>query len=135
MDPEAEVEVMGQDKVPYTPDLIFGYKGRKVYLFLTNARFIETSSLGEPLDGHEALRYKTIEMQQPSVKCLTVPIEALLDLDLEQPWAQYNENFDMQEILNRVVGQDHIINTRPLEEMAADMSGIDGGEHFRADLL
>jgi len=72
----------GKTRIPFRPDLLFGYNGVQVALFFVNTT--KHGKTGNLNNGNLNIKFTTLENLNKSMKCIAVPIESFIEYDLEK---------------------------------------------------
>lgn len=73
-------DVLNVEKYPYKPDLVMGYKGQKVGVFVLP----ETESFRDShlADGATKFRLRLLERANPTLKAASFAVDQVVDVDI-----------------------------------------------------
>jgi hypothetical protein len=90
-----ETEVLNSAKYPYRPDILMGYKGQKVGVFVLP----ETETMRDTLqaDGAQKFRMRVLEQAHDGrIKLASLAVQDVVTYDLAAPNVELNGNFNLQ---------------------------------------
>ena len=119
---ETEIELMRSNLIAH-PDIVFGYKGKKVAIFLNNADHIESNKVGLPKNGREAFQFRAMEAAIPNFKCVSLPIESIIDYDLTNLKTKMRpfKGNSITDILDRVISEGHSLDISNFFKFTSDL--------------
>jgi len=94
-----ETEVLNSAKYPYRPDIIMGYKGQKVGVFVLP----ETNTMRDTnqADGAYRFRMRVLEQAQDGrIKLASLGVQDVVTYDLAAPKMDLNHDFNLQQVLD-----------------------------------
>lgn len=90
-----ETEVLNSAKYPYRPDIMMGYKGQKVGVFVLP----ETNTMRDThqADGAYRFRMRVLEgAHDGRIKLASLAVEDVVTYDIAGPKVDLNSNFNLQ---------------------------------------
>ena len=104
-----EQDVLNETKYPYKPDIIMGFKGAKVGVFVVP----ETSAALDTYraDGAHAFRMRLLE-KSAGIKMAAIAVNEVVSYDIERFHISPNSNFDF---LQSLESQVHIPSTGTMD--------------------
>lgn len=93
-----ETEVLNAAKYPYRPDILMGYKGQKVGVFVLP----ETATTRDTLqaDGTTRFRMRVLEQAHDGrIKLAAIGVEDVVSYDISAPKMELNGEFNLQKTL------------------------------------
>lgn len=94
-----ETEYLNAAKYPYRPDILMGYKGQKVGVFVLP----ETSTMRDTLsaDGASKFRMRILEQAHDGrIKLASLGVQNVVSYDLSAPKVDFNTSFNLQQTLD-----------------------------------
>lgn len=94
-----ETEFLNAAKYPYRPDILMGYKGQKVGVFVLP----ETSTMRDTLqaDGATKFRMRVLEQAHDGrIKLASLGVQNVVSYDLSAPKVDFNNEFNLQQTLD-----------------------------------
>lgn len=94
-----ETEFLNAAKYPYRPDILMGYKGQKVGVFVLP----ETSTMRDTLqaDGATKFRMRVLEQAHDGrIKLASLGVQDVVSYDLSAPKVDFNTEFNLQQTLD-----------------------------------
>lgn len=88
---DQEATFLKKQQFPFKPDLVVGYHGKKVALFLTNDTYNQ-----QKVTSLANFRHRITEMLNPNLVAVDIPIEAMFEYDLTNLEANYRSDFNIE---------------------------------------
>ena len=120
---ESETTLGNSWRYPYEPDLVIGYNGQKLGIFVLND--IDVMRDSQSPDGESIKKMKLIEQfhrqgQGAPIKTVALPISKVVDYDLKNYKLSLNNDFNLMEFLKESTsGQNFIeLNIEGINQLA-----------------
>lgn len=97
-----EADILNVGKYPYKPDIIMGYQGQKVGVFVLPETSVTRDS--QQADGAQAFRQRLLQHANPSIKVAALPVTAVVDYDIAGLKIDLKQNFKFNSLIEGQIG-------------------------------
>ena len=96
-----ESDILNASKYPYKPDIIMGYKGQKVGVFVVT----ETSATldTQKPDGTQLFRQRILAKANQGLQVSALPVTAVVDYDIEGLKVDIKQGFNFGQFLDSTI--------------------------------
>ena len=101
----ADQLAMNPDKYPYKPDMMLGYKGKKVAMFVLQ----ENDATRDTYEPNGALRFRMRLLEKAhngELKAAAIAVNNVINHDLEKMKISINNKFNFQKVLEERINED-----------------------------
>jgi len=125
-----DVDVLNSEQYGYKPDLVIGYKGSKVGLFVLNSRNVMDDT--KKPDGRTAFQMRLNEEKHALANhgnkvSVGLPMDSVIDYDLSNYSLSLKKNFDLYKFMDeRTINKDGVekVNYSVLAEFASNLAHL-----------